>query len=337
MLELREIERGDAPEISRWRNRKDPADCLGDPFCDIGSEVDDAWFDDYLSSRGSTVRFAVINDDEPGKIAGLVLLTSVDRVARSCALRVTTCREQDRGESIAAFALNAMAFHAFRNLGLHRIELEVLATSERTVSLCKNLGFRFEGVKREARFENGTYVDVNCMALLDREWSPSTAGALKVTSRNQVESVWEKLRYEYEPPLMEDLDFQRYMDKVAAFGITYVYLEDGESTGAISLYANDLERRTSFITQIAVKPDQSGRGIGRALLEKAFRESKRRGMRQIELEVKKDNVRARRLYESCNFSIVGEGADSFMMKRSLFGTATSERACKGGSIERQGL
>ncbi len=59
------------------------------------------------------------------------------------------------------------------------------------------------------------------------------------------------------------------------------------------------------IVSIAVHPDFQGRGIGRRLMAAALESLQRRGAECVRLEVRPDNVAARRLYESLGFQDVG--------------------------------
>jgi ribosomal-protein-alanine N-acetyltransferase len=59
------------------------------------------------------------------------------------------------------------------------------------------------------------------------------------------------------------------------------------------------------IANIAVAPDQRGRGVGRALLDAALGEAARRGIAAVFLEVRDSNQRARELYASRGFEEVG--------------------------------
>jgi [ribosomal protein S18]-alanine N-acetyltransferase len=59
------------------------------------------------------------------------------------------------------------------------------------------------------------------------------------------------------------------------------------------------------IANLAVAPAGWGRGIGRALLTAALREAVARGTKDVYLEVRDSNLRARRLYGSCGFKEVG--------------------------------
>lgn len=55
------------------------------------------------------------------------------------------------------------------------------------------------------------------------------------------------------------------------------------------------------INGVAVRPDATGRGVGRALVEAAVAEAARRGARKVSLRVLACNAVARRLYARCGF------------------------------------
>ena len=59
------------------------------------------------------------------------------------------------------------------------------------------------------------------------------------------------------------------------------------------------------IANIAVAPDQRGRGVGRALLDAALGEAAARGIGAVYLEVRDSNQRARELYASRGFEEIG--------------------------------
>jgi len=59
------------------------------------------------------------------------------------------------------------------------------------------------------------------------------------------------------------------------------------------------------INGLAVDPERQGLGTGRALVEAAKHRARTQGARKLSLRVLRPNAAARRLYESCGFSIEG--------------------------------
>ncbi len=59
------------------------------------------------------------------------------------------------------------------------------------------------------------------------------------------------------------------------------------------------------LTGVAVDPDHTGRGAGRAVVGAAVTEARARGARKLTLRVLGPNATARRLYERCGFLVEG--------------------------------
>lgn len=164
MYRLRELERKDIETINRWRNDPELIECLGAPFRFINADVDQRWYDQYMNSRNSCVRCAVV--DESNEILCLVSLMSIDNVNRSAHLHIMIGGAEHRGKGIGTFAVRALISHAFNNLNLRRIELGVLTNNAAAIRLYEKTGFVREGVKRQAVYKNGKYVDLIMMGLL---------------------------------------------------------------------------------------------------------------------------------------------------------------------------
>jgi len=99
-----------------------------------------------------------------------------------------------------------------------------------------------------------------------------------------------------------------------------------EAEGRVAGYCVVLFRANSSVARlysIAVDPAQSGRGIGRMLLEAAEREARARGRDSLRLEVRQDNPRAIAIYGKSHFQITGSQADFYE------GRMTAVRMAKG--------
>jgi len=86
------------------------------------------------------------------------------------------------------------------------------------------------------------------------------------------------------------------------------------------------------IQTIAVRPNQRGSGLGRALMQELTKEATRRGAKEVFLEVRADNTIAQKLYKMFGFKQIGlrkkyyqpDGVDAFVMKTSLLRDEVSE-------------
>lgn len=170
MLLMRELCRDDLPTINMWRVDEGTVALLGAPFRLIGPEVDEAWFDSYLGSRATNVRGVTYDDADPRTPLCLTTLACIDWVSRSAVLHVQVGNREYRGQGIGTWSVEWMLAHAFRDLGLHRIELDVLATNETAVHLYEKCGFVREGLRRDACFKGGKWADMITMSVLEDEW-----------------------------------------------------------------------------------------------------------------------------------------------------------------------
>lgn len=168
-FKLRELSRKDLSTINSWRNDKDLISYLGANYRYIDIEIDMAWFDNYLKDRNRTIRCSIV--DESDEIIGLISLTGIDYINGVAELHIMIGNGINREKGVGQFAINEMLNHAFNNLNLNKIELQVLATNSRAIHVYEKVGFKQDGVLREACFKNGQYLDMVVMSILKREFN----------------------------------------------------------------------------------------------------------------------------------------------------------------------
>lgn len=169
MYYLREITRNDLQFINEWRNDEELISFLGAPFRFIDMEVDNKWFDSYMSNRNNSVRCAIVESDT-NTIIGMVNLLNIDYINRTCVIGIMIGKNEKRGRGAGEYALRKMIEHAFFNMNMNRVELLVLSDNLRAQGLYRKIGFKKEGVKRSCVFKNGSYKDMIIMGLLNSEY-----------------------------------------------------------------------------------------------------------------------------------------------------------------------
>ncbi|MEU0671780.1 GNAT family protein [Streptomyces sp. NPDC006172] len=117
-----------------------------------------------------------VTDRATGRLVGEVVLYEWDPDARSCTFR-TLIGPQGRDRGLGTEATRLIVGHAFEQLGLHRVQLELYGDNARARRVYEKVGFTLEGVRREAAFRGGRWVDEVLMGLLDQEWAALTATA----------------------------------------------------------------------------------------------------------------------------------------------------------------
>ena len=100
---------------------------------------------------------------------------------------------------------------------------------------------------------------------------------------------------EYRDQLIDDPEAIYLPAGQIANGQVIVAELDGEIAGFAAVVGGELDA-------VSVEPDLWGRGIGRALVDAATHEARKRGLALTVIA----NPRARRFYEHCGFSLEGE-------------------------------
>lgn len=168
MFRLRELEKSDIPIINKWRNDPELIANLGAPFRYINNSVDEKWFDFYMNNRNSQVRCTIVGAND--EVIGLVSLVNIDYMRQSGVFHIMIGDLDNQGRGAGTFAVKEMLNHAFNNLNLHRIELNVLTDNLQAIHLYEKVGFVKEGRKRQCNFKQGKFVDMYEYAILKEEF-----------------------------------------------------------------------------------------------------------------------------------------------------------------------
>ncbi len=173
MIKLRELCKDDLQYINKWRNDKDLIDYVVAPFRYINIDVDNIWFNNYMNHRDVNVRCAIVETEKECEILGQIGLLNISHLNQSASFFIMIGNPGNRSKGIGFLASKQMLFHGFNNLNLNRIELNVLENNSMAISLYKKLGFKVEGLKRNAIYKNGEFVNLIVMSILRSEFHES--------------------------------------------------------------------------------------------------------------------------------------------------------------------
>jgi len=94
-----------------------------------------------------------------GELIGEIGLKSIRWYNRKGEIHLAL-KKDFRGKGIGKKALLLMIDYAFNTLNFHRLEAEVVAYNKGSQKLFEKLGFRQEGLLREAKYYQGRYHDI---------------------------------------------------------------------------------------------------------------------------------------------------------------------------------
>ncbi|HTV80843.1 MAG TPA: GNAT family protein [Steroidobacteraceae bacterium] len=122
----------------------------------------------WLASLGTdpTQIWFAIRRAAQGPIIGFAILRNISAVHRSAELGVRIGEEGERGRGLGKDAARQVLQFCWQVLNLHRVQVAAFADNERALRLYTGLGFRREGILRQAQFIDGKWKNVVVMGLL---------------------------------------------------------------------------------------------------------------------------------------------------------------------------
>lgn len=122
--------------------------------------------------EGSALPFVITLNEPPGRAAPIVGQLTVSSIVWGSALMATLGYWVDRehaGRGIAPTAVALATDHCFRELGLHRMEINIRPENLPSLRVVQKLGFRYEGLRPRYLHINGAWADHESFALTAEE------------------------------------------------------------------------------------------------------------------------------------------------------------------------
>lgn len=107
-----------------------------------------------------------------------------------------------------------------------------------------------------------------------------------------------------------------YAHKLAKHAVVKIFYIDSQIIGFSAYYCNNKEKKTAFLTQLAVLERNKESGIGRALLNDCILDCKNNQMINIECEVDYSNIVAINFYKKNGFKFSRDmGGESCLLTK----------------------
>ncbi len=111
-----------------------------------------------------------IETEEDGPV-GMIGLRDIDwKNGRAYGLGMRIAKKDIRTRGLATDAWMTLLRYAFEELRLNRIDGSALAYNKASLRVCEKVGFKVEGVQRQATYKNGAFHDVVVMACLKSDY-----------------------------------------------------------------------------------------------------------------------------------------------------------------------
>ena len=168
--ELRLLEERHAQELTDLSNRNREHLRAWLPWVDSNRTVEDR--KNFI--KGTLEQFAQNNGFtagiwHEGRLAGVIGYHSIDWENRSTSLGYWL-GEEFQGRGLVTASCRALVDHAFEELNLNRVSIACATENKRSRAIPERLGFRREGVVRQAEWLYDHFVDHVVYATLASEW-----------------------------------------------------------------------------------------------------------------------------------------------------------------------
>ena len=124
----------------------------------------------FISCIDAKDRYDFILIDPEGHIVGESVINEIDYELKSANFRIAIFHHQARGQGIGTWMINQTLSFVFDVLKLHRISLDVFSFNKRAIHTYEKVGFKHEGVLRDAIKDGNQYADDILMSILEDEW-----------------------------------------------------------------------------------------------------------------------------------------------------------------------
>lgn len=165
---LHPVEVSDAPLIQIWHNDPELRKLAGAPR--LVSTLTDEEEDIKNASKSEDEVYLMIVKKEDDKPVGFIRLSGLSSFERIVWLRISIGNKASWGKGYGSDAMKCVLEWLFYEMNIHRVELETYSTNERALKFNERIGFKREGVRRQAHFADGKYYDIVCFGLLKEEF-----------------------------------------------------------------------------------------------------------------------------------------------------------------------
>lgn len=125
-----------------------------------------------FNSGGQRLTWFIWFDDQ---IVGSVSIVGIDHANGAGEIGYWLSRDH-QGQGIMTRAVAAVMRHAFQHLQLNRLVIKAPVNNRRSCAVAERLGFRREGVLRQALQLHGQWHDLALYSMLRQEWEEKTGG-----------------------------------------------------------------------------------------------------------------------------------------------------------------
>jgi len=164
---LRPFSKRDLPHIRRWSNDAELRKLIGE-IAPISQAESEKYYRELRSDENRAWFTIVLKKGK--RVIGEAGLLRMFRPWRSTDMTIIIGERDAWGKGYGKEAGRLLLSYAFQHLGFHRISIGVVGFNKNALRFWKSLGFKKEGVERDAHFYDNKYSDGIMMSILENEY-----------------------------------------------------------------------------------------------------------------------------------------------------------------------
>jgi RimJ/RimL family protein N-acetyltransferase len=169
-VRLRGSELSDIPNMVRWMNDPEVTRNLL-VYTPLSSVDEQIWFETMMKNpKEEHIYMIEVLEDNIWITVGSTGFHGLDWKNRSAEIGISIGEKKYWNRGYGRDTVRLMLRHAFNDLNLNRVYLNVFETNEPAKKAYLAAGFVEEGRLRQDIFKNGRYIDVFMMSVLRSEW-----------------------------------------------------------------------------------------------------------------------------------------------------------------------
>ncbi len=167
---LRGVELSDVPEIMKYWNNRELKRFLN-AVAPHSTQEEEEWVRNTWNKRkkGKSYLFGIVLLESDLYI-GNVEVGIKDSISRRGILGIVIFNQMYWAKGHGTEAIELILEYAFTTLNMHSVELEVFSNNPRAQRCYEKNGFKKSGIRREALFIDGKYLDSFLMDITKEEW-----------------------------------------------------------------------------------------------------------------------------------------------------------------------
>ena len=166
---LRSMKDTDSPHYFEWINNRELV-IFNAPFKPVSETEHNEWFES-VSNKNDMKVFTIVEKSSEAVI-GSCSLRNINDHCRNAELQIRIGGANYRNKNYGTTAVLELLKFGFQDMNLRRIYLDVFETNKRAIRVYEKCGLSHEGIKRDAVFIDGEYINVVMMSILDDEFNP---------------------------------------------------------------------------------------------------------------------------------------------------------------------